>query len=322
MQRTLTRIAIAAATRRRPRMLADLLQSLQALDVPQGAELCFVFVENDEQLTIAPLVEAFAKRSGWSAEAVLEPRRGISNARNSAIEAAEAAGADWLAFVDDDEQVRHDWLRILWAGAKEAGAQLAGGSVVPVAPVMGCSDIETDVLAYYERAAAVSDARKSAAMASGRRFDLATNNWICELAALRAAGLRFDPQFGLSGGEDTDLSRRAHDAGLTLAWVPHAIVTEEIPSERLSASYILERARAQSITKYHLLKAAKPRIAALSAAVKILSKGFSGLTRIALSPLLGRYSYYSGVRALGIAQGCWAGMRGFEQASYTSVTGE
>ena len=322
MQRHLTRIAIAAATRRRPRMLADLLQSLQALDVPQGAELCFVFVENDDQLTISELVDEFSKRSGWPASAAHEPRRGISHARNTALDMAEAAGADWLAFVDDDEQVRHDWLRILWSGAKDAGAQLAGGPVVPVAPVMGSSDVENDVLAYYERAATVIDQRKATAMAHSKRFDLATNSWICDLAALRAAHLRFDPKFGLSGGEDTDLSRRAHASGLKLAWIPGAIVTEEVPSERLNRAFILERARAQSITKFQLMKAAKPQLASVNAVSQILSKGISGIVRIVLSPVLGRYSYYRGIRALGIAQGFYAGLRGFNQASYTQVTGD
>lgn len=322
MQRSATRIAIAAATRRRPRMLADLLQSLQALDVPQGAELCFFFVENDAELTISELVDDFSRRSGWSARALHEPRRGISHARNAAMEAATEAGVDWLAFVDDDEQVRHDWLRLLWSGARESGAQLAGGPVLPVAPARGSSDEQNEVLAYFERAAAVSDARKDAAMATGQRFDLATNNWICDLHAFNLAGLRFDLRFGLSGGEDTDLSRRAYGAGLKLAWIAQAIVTEEVPAERLSARYIFERARAQSITKFQLLKAARPQRAPLDASVQVLFKGLSGSVLIALSPISGRYSYFRGMRSLGIATGFWAGLRGVDQASYTRVTGE
>ncbi|MEP5153831.1 glycosyltransferase [Planktotalea sp.] len=322
MERIVTRITIAACTRARPRMFADLLQSLQALDVPQGAELSFVFVENDVQLSIANLVDDFHKRTGWPAKAAHEPTLGISHARNAALSTAREDGADWLAFVDDDEQVRHDWLRLLWAGAKDAGAQLAGGPVVPIAPPMGCSDSEADVLAYLERAASVSNAAKAAAMAAGKRFDLATNNWIADLAALEAADLRFDAAYGMSGGEDTDLSRRAHTAGLRLAWVPSAIVTEETPSARLTTSYIAERARAQSITKFKLMTAANPSKARLSAAAQIVSKGLSGAVRIALWPILGRYNYHRGIRALGIAQGFWAGLRGEGQSSYSSVTGE
>ena len=99
MERSLTRITVAAATRQRPRMLADLLQSLQGLDVPQGAELSFVFVENDVILSISGLVDDFHKRTGWPARAVHEPRQGISYARNAIIDAATEDGADWLAFM-------------------------------------------------------------------------------------------------------------------------------------------------------------------------------------------------------------------------------
>ena len=322
MERSVTRITVAAATRQRPRMLADLLQSLQSLDVPQGAELSFVFVENDTVLTITDLVEDFHKRTGWPARAVLETRPGISYARNAAIEAALAGGSDWLAFVDDDEQVRHDWLRQLLAGAKDASAQLAGGPVVPVAPAMGCSDNETDVLAYYVRAAKVSNARKLGAMTVGRRFDLATNNWLADLAAIDASGLRFDPDFGLSGGGDTDFSRRAHKAGLTLAWVPQAIVTEEVATARLSKAYIVERARAQTIAKYQMAKVERPRMAIITAISQVVSKGLSGAFCVATWPVFGRYSYHRGFRSLGIAQGFLAGLRGENQALYTQVTGD
>lgn len=302
-------------------MLADLMQSLQALDVPQGADLLFIFVENDAQLTIAEAVDEFHKRSGWPAFAFLEPRIGISHARNAALEAATAEGAHWMAFVDDDEQVRRDWLRLLWTGAREAGAHLAGGPVLPVAPRGGCSDEQGQVLRYYERAAALSDARKLTAASAGKRFDLATNNWLADLEALNRNGLRFDPAYGLSGGEDTDLSRRAHGLGLELAWVPAAVVTEEVPPERLTGAYIRDRARAQSITKFRLMEAAKPRAASLRALAQVVSKGLAGAVRVLISPLAGRYSYYRGLRSLGIAQGFWDGVRGKNQASYSNVTG-
>jgi succinoglycan biosynthesis protein ExoM len=322
MTRTVTRIAVAVATRRRPRMLADLMQSFLALDVPQGAELVFVVVENDDEMRIAETVETFEKRSGWRAMAVLEPRPGISHARNTAMDAAREVGADWLAFVDDDELVRHDWLRILWAGAREAEAQLAGGPLKPVAPKAGCSDDEEHVLRYLVAAAAKNDARKVVAARTGKRFDLATNNWIVDLAALEAHGLRFDPEYGLSGGEDTDLSRRAHAAGLTLAWVKGAIVTEEVPPERLTTAYLFERSRHQSITKLHLACHAARGSAKLSAVVQIAAKTCVGAVRIAVSPVLGRYHYYSGVRSLGIAAGFLAGLRGARQEQYSEVTGE
>lgn len=321
MTRNVTRIAIAATTRLRPRLLANLMQSLQALDVPQGAELCFVFVENDASFSISDVVDDFHKRSGWPATAVHEPQLGGSYAHNAALDMARTQGADWLAIVEDHAQVRHDWLRVLWSQARERGAHMAGGPVIPVAPSTGCSDDQAHILSYYERAAAVSDARKVAAMQAGRQFDITTKNWIADLAALDKAGLRFDPAVIAIGDEHADLSRRAHAAGLKLTWVQSAIVTEEIPAERLRTGYVLSRARAQSITKHQLALAENAGLAKGAAVAQIISKGVAGAIWIAISPMAGSYSYYRGVRALGIAQGFWAGLRGGDQASYSSVTG-
>jgi len=323
MSRANARVAVAVCTRQRPRMLGELITSLMALDVPQGTELQFIFVENDASLTIEPMVRDFAARTGWFARAVHMPDLGIAHARNAALDAAEAGDAEWLAFVDDDEQVRHDWLRILYSGVREAEAQMAGGPLRPVAPHTGCSDSEADVLEYYVQAAALSDARKEAAARDGKRFDLATNNWIADLHALRMAKLRFDPAFNTSGGEDTDLSRRAYASGLRLAWVPGAIVTEEVPPERLTATYVFERARHQSITKLDLMRADAPGgLGRARALAQVVSKGVAGALRVALSPALGRYSYFRGWRSLGIASGFWAGLRGQTQSQYSHVTGD
>ncbi|MEM9580257.1 MAG: glycosyltransferase [Pseudomonadota bacterium] len=322
MTRVLERLTIAVRTRQRPRMLGDLITSYLALDVPQGTELSFVFVENDSQLTIEPVVADFAARSGWPARAVHAPQLGIALARNAALRAAQQDGADWLAFVDDDEQVRHDWLRVLMSGVRDASAQLGGGPLRPVAPKGGCSDSEADVLAYHQKAAQVSDARKEKAARQGRRFDLATNNWIADLQALQQAGLQFDAAYNLSGGEDTDLSRRAFAAGLKLAWVPGAIVTEEVPTDRLTPAYVFDRARDQSITKLALRRKTRPQTAFLHGLSQVISKGLSGAVRVAISPVAGRYCYYRGLRALGIASGFWAGLRGQTQAHYSQVAGD
>lgn len=322
MTRSVQRLCVAVCTRRRPRMLADLMDSMLQMDVPQGSEMHFIFVENDEILSIEEAVSSFRKRSGWSAEAVHMPRKGLSHARNAALDAAIAAKGDWLAFVDDDEQVRHDWLRLLWTGARAQAAHLAGGPLKPVAPKAGCSDDQARVLQYYVQAALVSDGRKEAAYRAGRRFDLATNNWIANLTALQSKGLRFDETFNVSGGEDTDLSRRAHAAGLVLGWVPTAVVTEEVPAERLTPRYIFDRARAQTITKLQLRKASRPTGAYLSGVGQMLSKLISGGFRVAISPMAGSYSYYRGLRALGIASGFRAALMGESQAQYSDVTGE
>ena len=71
-----------------------------------------------------------------------------------------------------------------------------------------------------------------------------------------------------------------------------------------------------------MLKSEHPSKAQIKAIVQVIAKGISGALRIAFSPILGSYSYHRGIRALGIAQGFLAGMRGEGQTSYARVTGE
>src|SRR3954468_14242818 len=62
-----------------------------------------------------------------------EPRPGLSHARNRALEWAAGAGADVLAFVDDDALVDPGWYDALRARWDEAPADIAciGGAVRP-----------------------------------------------------------------------------------------------------------------------------------------------------------------------------------------------
>ena len=64
---------------------------------------------------------------------VHEPRRGIATARNAAIDAAIAAGADWIAFIDDDEWAAQDWIANLMAPDYRDTPILAA-PVLPVYP--------------------------------------------------------------------------------------------------------------------------------------------------------------------------------------------
>jgi GT2 family glycosyltransferase len=95
-------ISVVVCTHRRGRYLPDLLASLARLD-PAPAEV--VVVDNDPgEEDCRALVEAAGFRY------VLEPRRGLDNARNAGIRAARGKV---VAFTDDDCVVSPGWLRSL-----------------------------------------------------------------------------------------------------------------------------------------------------------------------------------------------------------------
>jgi succinoglycan biosynthesis protein ExoM len=66
-------------------------------------------------------------------------------------------------------------------------------------------------------------------------------------ALLRAAPLRaepgpFDPEYGLTTGEDADLLVRLIGKGSRVIWCDEAIVTEPVEQSRLSLRWLLQRA--------------------------------------------------------------------------------
>lgn len=308
------KIAVAAATRGRPDMFAGLLASLQELRAPEGAELVFVFVQNDAELTISEAVAAFDR----PAHAVLEPELGIPFARNKALDVARTEGCAWLAFLDDDELADPDWIKRLYEGAVAQGADLAGGPVKQLAPA-GITPQEQQVFDYFERMADVRATKR----AEGRQVNLhlATNNWIARIAALDAHGLRFDEALRHTGGTDTDLSKRAEAAGLKLGWVPDAIVSEEIPRDRLTLAYVYRRTKSQTMAKYEMTYRKHGQTARVKAIVTFLLKGFSGALRVLSSPLTGPYTKLKGVRSIAVGIGWLEAAFGGKSRLYEEVQG-
>ncbi len=92
-------------------------------------------------------------------------------------------------------------------------------------------------------------------MTAGRFFDLrrlvtgepisvaATNNLLLDMRRLRDRPLRFDERFGLSGGSDTLFTRTLHARGEPMVWCDDAVVVDRVPAARLTADWVLRRAR-------------------------------------------------------------------------------
>ncbi len=292
------RIVVATVTRNRPVMLGRLLHSLARINAPMGTELTFLVVENAAELSLAPPDVALP----GPLHLLNEPELGIPFARNRALDTALELGADWLVFVDDDETVRPDWLAELHAGAAGGGIDLAAGPVVPVAPEGKLTGGEQAMMGYYERMAEERQARMSG---QALPRDLPTNNWICRLSSARTAGLRFDEALRMTGGSDTRFSRQAVEAGLKTGWIATAIVEEEMPSARLTPSYLFRRAKSQTLAKIEFEFRAKGRPILGKALFHAIAKGGGGALRWLAGLAMGSYTRLRGVRSLGVAAG-WA----------------
>jgi glycosyltransferase involved in cell wall biosynthesis len=224
------RLVVAVLTYRRPDRIAELVPVLveQAADLTrraEGVKASVLVVDNDPARTGADAV------AGLGAAIVIEPEPGISAARNRALRTAD--DQDLLVFVDDDELPHADWLYALHATYRATGAAAVAG---PVASRYA-AEPEPWVVAggFYDRA------HRGGLRTGDTVRSAATNNLLLDLRAVRRAGLAFDPNLGLSGGEDTLFTSALTAAGGRIVWCAEAVVSDVVPVDRLTRSYLLAR---------------------------------------------------------------------------------
>jgi succinoglycan biosynthesis protein ExoM len=266
-------VSVCVATCRRPEGLARLLESLAGQKLPSGCELEVLVVDNDPAGSAGPVLHAFGGRLPLRVFA--EPRRNIARARNRA---ALAAAGSWLAFIDDDECADETWLAEHWSCVHEYDCDGSFGPVVPRLVENVTPWLAADLFYGHPR----HDTGTPLAPA-----DLRAGNAFVRRTLF--AGRRFDPEFGRTGGEDTDLFGRMLAAGARFLWCDEARVTERVPPERHRPAWLSRRAfRGGSVhTRIEARRrrpGAPPRAAAPRAALAAL------LCAAALPPalLLGR----------------------------------
>lgn len=226
------RVAVCVATYRRPGLLADLLASLGRLELRRHpAEVRVVVVDNDAAESARGVVDAARAGLPFGVEYAVEPERNISLARNRAVAMALAWGAEWAAFVDDDEVVRPRWLDELLEVQARSGADAVAGAVVPRFPA--------GAPAWAERSGVYARLHRR----SGEPVAfLATHNALVSARLLRRDGGPFDPAFGISGGGDSHFFLRCAREGARMVGAAAAVAEETVLPERLRAGWVLRRA--------------------------------------------------------------------------------
>jgi succinoglycan biosynthesis protein ExoM len=218
-------VSVCVATYRRPAGLARLLASLGRMKLPEGTQVEVVVVDNDPE---APEPAQPLRAGSLPVRRVREPRRNIAHARNAAVMAAHGR---WLAFVDDDEEVHEGWLAAYLEQLERTPCDGLCGPVGSRALVPSAGGLEW--LCFFERGRLDSGERVPLSAASTNNAFL--SRWLFDAAT-------FDPEFGLSGGEDTRLFAELLARGADLRWCQEACVWEWVPPERLRARWLLRRA--------------------------------------------------------------------------------
>ena len=244
-------LTIAMLTYRRNDYLAQVIPELlaQADDVCDAqTTVSVLIVDNDPQAGARAVVEAAraalggeqpeAAESAGAADSdavamsrlvyVHEPEPGIVAGRNRAL--SQAHGSDALVFIDDDEIPSPGWLKALVSTWRAQGCAAVTGPTPPT--------FEGDPSAWVVASGAF-DSWEAADGAQVRSAD--TGNLLLDLAVVEDLGLRFDPRYGLTGGEDSLFTRQLTRAGGVIRFAAGAVVTKRVPAARARRTWVLER---------------------------------------------------------------------------------
>jgi succinoglycan biosynthesis protein ExoM len=225
-----------------------------------------IVVDNDHRRTASAVVRRIEPKK-FTIRYDIEPKKNIALARNKCL---NLCMGDYIAMIDDDERAEKDWLLNLYLAALKYQADIVLGRVKAIFPPK---------TPEYIRKSLIFDLRRPI---SGAIVDMefyGAGNAFFKRSIIETTSIRFDPQFGKTGGEDTRFFGELRQKGYLSVWCNEAVVYHYYPQSRASLRWILQRAfrlgnnstRLRGDT--HWLRSRSPHhIDQLSLSVKNLSK--------------------------------------------------
>ena len=234
------RVSVCVCTYRRPQRLTRLLVALQDIDLsgynPRSVEL--LVVDNDPKPETAAICRRAAPRLPISLRYIEEPVSGITYARNRAVTVALEREADFVAFIDDDDQPRPDWLIQLLERQAVTGSDLVFGTWV----------LDSHMPQWARESGIFRSPVKAGRRNKGGRYGLPGCASTCNvligrdiLQRVAGGGDIFSHAFRHSGGEDKDFFIRAHRLGASLTSADLSVVHRMHEPERYTAHGVLKR---------------------------------------------------------------------------------
>jgi len=299
------RVAICIATYQRRELLRRLLAGISRLSFERmpAPEILVVVVDNDVHRSAADICDSVVLP--WRAKYVLEPCRGIAQARNRAIR--EAEDSDFLAFIDDDEVPAPLWLDELLSTQARFEADIVCGPVLPrFAP------------GVPEWAKAGSFFSKHIHSTGYAMETCCTGNVLISRKVISAVPA-FDERFGLTGGEDTHFFLRARRAGFQIICASGAIVYEDVPASRANLHWLLRRAYQTGncwvLCESSLDRTLPTRIARIA---KACGRILQGAISLCVSPVFGTAAFVQALAKLFLGAGMIAALAGRNFQAYRS----
>jgi succinoglycan biosynthesis protein ExoM len=218
-------VDVGIPTYKLPKALATLLESLLTIKVPANVRVAIIVVDNDIQRSAQSVVEAFATINAFPVRYFVEERIGVVHVRNRLL---DLATNDLLAMIDDDQYASPAWLEGLIETMEQNNADAVIGEVEPLFP----RGAPGWLIACHGHRPAINQAR----LVTG-----STNNALLRRSSILSRNLRFDPQFSLTGGEDTDFFYRLHCLGGSIYSSTKAKLFDPIDPSRLTIRWYATR---------------------------------------------------------------------------------
>lgn len=252
----LIKVVLGVCTFRRPVLLQACLKTVCDVIVPDGHSLEVIIVDNDCSSEVRELVTAM----GHDLQYVPEASRGISFVRNRVLSLAEASGADWIIFLDDDQTVPVDWLNKMIASQLKTRADVVRSAVRHVSEN---GEVVQKPYPHWQEC--------------GRKVGVATNGVMFSSKIVSEHKLRFDERFAFSGGEDRLFFLTAHKIGAKMVRTPIAIAQELSHSRRDKVSAVGKRMFCQGWVNAFQDKELFGKRAALAEISRSASKALRGM---------------------------------------------
>jgi glucosyl-dolichyl phosphate glucuronosyltransferase len=228
-------VTVAICTWNRSRLLDQTLTRMRDLRVPDGVCWELLVVNNnstdDTDAVIGRHAQALPVRR------LLETKQGHSNARNCALDHADA---DWLVWTDDDVLVSSDWLAsFAQTAARHPQAAAVGGPIDPWFPVDPAPELLEAFPVLRGGFCGVDHGPEERPLAADEPI------WGANMAyqLSRVRGLRFDPQLGrvkdaLVSGDDGEYLVRVRALGAPVYWSPGMRLRHYVDPGRMTLDYL------------------------------------------------------------------------------------
>ncbi|MDN3401563.1 glycosyltransferase family A protein [Pseudoalteromonas sp. APC 3213] len=223
-------VQISICTYRRPELLKKLLISIFEAMKPSIFKLSILIVDNDIDESAKPVISEF-NNDEININYLAESSRNISVVRNACLAMGLETSADFILFLDDDEFIGTSYFVELEKSYLKYKPDIIIGPVITV---------------YYPntpRWVLASKIFERARHITGKKLSTGnTGNAFVSIELIKKVGL-FDPEYGRSGGEDSNYFYRCKAFNAKFIWCNEAEAFEYLAVERANLKYATLRAR-------------------------------------------------------------------------------